>query len=231
MTSPTRQREEKSRLLARYAWRLGWTSAQLGDLVEHLAEKSRSRNVPTLAKFAREAYAAGGRDDVRPPSSRLSPTWKRARLKLDQMAERERIGLDVPCRDLRARAGYWLAEPQPLETVSAGWAAIAALGPVEPPQECRKCAAPAVLWTVDGWICAAHPPVEGDWGWRLKWQPQPCGWPIACYCGRHPPGPKPVTPPAEPARVFVLDPEAVARARRPPVPHRAARTALRERAS
>lgn len=71
-----------------------------------------------------------------------------------------------------------------------GWLELAASGPVDPPQPCGLCGAPAIVRSLashgsDLWRCAAHPPVPGDWGYGLWWGPRPCLLPLECRCGRH----------------------------------------------
>lgn len=76
-----------------------------------------------------------------------------------------------------------------------GWAALVALGPVDPPQPCTvpgpdgPCGAPAVTRTMgatgsDVWRCAVHPPAPGEWGHGLDHTPSVCRRPARCYCGR-----------------------------------------------
>lgn len=73
-----------------------------------------------------------------------------------------------------------------------GWAELVALGPVDPHQPCDRwddghvCGAPAIVCSMEAWLCAGHPPRPGEWGHRLSWVPRPCLAPLRCYCGRCP---------------------------------------------
>lgn len=80
----------------------------------------------------------------------------------------------------------------PAPRAPRGWDVVAALPPLDPAESCRWCGQPAVIGTLNGWRCPAHPPVRGDsrgdWGWAMNWAAAPgrsCP-PTVCWCGRHP---------------------------------------------
>jgi hypothetical protein len=72
----------------------------------------------------------------------------------------------------------WVADRPP-----RGWDVLAGLPPL-PGRVCLICDAPAIVGTLDGYRCAAHPP---RWGQGLDWTPKgrPCAG-VRCYCGRCP---------------------------------------------
>ena len=110
--TPSDYREAKARAIALHLWRM-----DLGiEAVTRLEYASRDRRQRTMCAFAREAYRAAG-EDLNPPSSPGSRTWRLVTEKLAAAARRQAEGLPVPARDLTERAAYWLGR-EPGEPVT-----------------------------------------------------------------------------------------------------------------
>jgi hypothetical protein len=101
-----------------------------------------------------------------------------------------------------------------------GWAALVASGPVTPVEPCDRwvdgqpCGQPAVVRSLDAWLCAGHPPQPGEWGCGVDWSPRPCSAPLRCYCGRCP------LVGRTPSGDTVVDQQAIASGRRRSSPRR-----------
>lgn len=93
---------------------------------------------------------------------------------------------DVPPALVTSGPPRLLRRPAP--SPPRGWTQLATLPRLDQP--CRWCGRPAVVGTLNGWRCPAHPPTRGDprgdWGWALDWTPHlpPVCLISACYCGR-----------------------------------------------